>query len=866
MTGRQEDRKTGRLKEKSRLYRIVSYILIMSILITLVTPMPKTHAEATPLSSLPVGARIMFGGRQFAVVNPSDGLVVSLRNVSGEQFDSDGTQIYNPWDTNNIGYYLNNTYYYQFPVTEEGLIKNSTWYIGNQLNETSSSVITRIGLLRESEYNAAKAAGIFPGNGEGTGTDWWLITQYSFESNKVRAVDAAGNPNGTGVSGTYGVRPAFRILESTIFEYDAYSGMYYYPGTLGSDKTLNTLNVGDTLMFHREAWKVVNPSTGLVVADKIDGRRAFDQDNTQTYNPSDGSNIGYYLNNTYYNVLASKEKGIIKNGIWYIGNETNETASSVTAKVGLLRESECNSARTAGIITGSTYDRIWSITPYSGNSTYVRYCYGYWGESATASNLYGVRPALQMLETTVLISVGNGVYRIFADTVPPTSAITYTPSSPHKFGTAVTITATFDEPVADTPVPQISISGANTLANTNMTKTSATVYTYTHTIGAGDGTATVALATAQDLAGNTVTSAPTSGATFTVDNTPPAAPTFEVNPSTKTTGNVTVTINYPGDVATKEYKITDTGIWTDYSVPFTITENYTIFTKCADASGNQNTSASLSVTNIDRTPPSAPTVSPATGTYNTAQMIEVSNTSTDVTYTYYTTDGSDPNITTPTKVTGAQTITIDGDDGDVVILKLVSYDGINLGTEITTATYTFAKNGPGITANPAARAKAPDDISVALTITPGGAEVTNWKYQWDTDQTLDDTKWTDGEMPITTPETITQNTNGTWYLHVRATDNNTNITTQTYGAYKKGTATIDAEYADDTYADERRYFKYYIGLDANDIGRVMLVAPKDAGGVKPIFTRDDILDQATHRFKVSGVYYIDREGKIQEYD
>ena len=54
-----------------------------------------------------------------------------------------------------------------------------------------------------------------------------------------------------------------------------------------------------------------------------------------------------------------------------------------------------------------------------------------------------------------------------------------------------------------------------------MTKTSTTVYTYVHTVGAGDGAATVALSTGTDDAGNLITSAPTSGATFTVDNTAP---------------------------------------------------------------------------------------------------------------------------------------------------------------------------------------------------------------------------------------------------------------------------------------------------------------------------------------------------------
>jgi hypothetical protein len=108
-----------------------------------------------------------------------------------------------------------------------------------------------------------------------------------------------------------------------------------------------------------------------------------------------------------------------------------------------------------------------------------------------------------------------------ADGVAPTAAITYSVAGPYKSGTSVTITATFSVEMADSPVPQMSISGANTLAPVNMTKSSATVYTYLYSVGAGNGTATIAMATGTDLAENVVISAPTSGATFLVDNAPP---------------------------------------------------------------------------------------------------------------------------------------------------------------------------------------------------------------------------------------------------------------------------------------------------------------------------------------------------------
>jgi hypothetical protein len=116
-------------------------------------------------------------------------------------------------------------------------------------------------------------------------------------------------------------------------------------------------------------------------------------------------------------------------------------------------------------------------------------------------------------------SLSNAISGI--DTTAPTAAITYSVAGPYKSGALVTITATFSEVMATSPIPKISISGANTLLATNMTQSSSTVYTYAYIVGSGNGVATVAMNTGTDLAGNIVTSAPTSGATFTVDNTPP---------------------------------------------------------------------------------------------------------------------------------------------------------------------------------------------------------------------------------------------------------------------------------------------------------------------------------------------------------
>lgn len=114
------------------------------------------------------------------------------------------------------------------------------------------------------------------------------------------------------------------------------------------------------------------------------------------------------------------------------------------------------------------------------------------------------------------VTAENGTV-IIQDITPPTAAITYSDADGNvRYGEDLIITATFSEPMANSPVPQIILSGANTLAAANMTKVSETVYTYTHSVALGNGAVTVSLATGTDTHGNVVTSAPTSGNTFTV--------------------------------------------------------------------------------------------------------------------------------------------------------------------------------------------------------------------------------------------------------------------------------------------------------------------------------------------------------------
>src|SRR6266576_5729650 len=102
--------------------------------------------------------------------------------------------------------------------------------------------------------------------------------------------------------------------------------------------------------------------------------------------------------------------------------------------------------------------------------------------------------------------------------------------------------------MAVSPVVKLAISavtGGTALAATNMTQVDSTHYTYLYTVQAGNGTATVTMSIGTDVAGNLITAAPTSGATFTVDNTAPTAAITYSPSTTSVKAGTSLTITAP---------------------------------------------------------------------------------------------------------------------------------------------------------------------------------------------------------------------------------------------------------------------------------------------------------------------------------
>ncbi len=175
---------------------------------------------------------------------------------------------------------------------------------------------------------------------------------------------------------------------------------------------------------------------------------------------------------------------------------------------------------------------------------------------------------------------------------------------------------TFSEDIADTPAMQITGTGVNPIAATNMTRFNATTYTYRWTVGTGDGTQTFTLSQGTDLVGNVIE--PTS-TTITVDNTAPVTPTVNTQTSNDTTPEITGTIGTSTALSLSEtFSVALDGttytptVVTDGTWSFTVSNantltsgTYEVVATATDTAGNVSTDTTSNELTIDTTAPTA---------------------------------------------------------------------------------------------------------------------------------------------------------------------------------------------------------------------------------------------------------------------
>jgi hypothetical protein len=275
----------------------------------------------------------------------------------------------------------------------------------------------------------------------------------------------------------------------------------------------------------------------------------------------------------------------------------DKTAGAAFARVG-----------TAADVTSGIATIAWTKVSGPGSVTFTP-------ANALSTTISAGTDGSYVLRLTATDGAGNSAHsdmNLVWDTVHPIGTVSYS-KNPVREGDSLTITATFSKVMADNPVTQIAISGANTVPATDMTKVNTTHYTYTYTVGSGDGTAIVTLSTGTDLFGNVVISDPITGGTFTVDNTPPAPFTPTAVPASWTSANSVAISFFTTDsgsgMAGYSIKL-DSGAYTNnvtspYALDVSATADgtHTVTVKAIDNVGNYR-EESVTIY-LDKTPPTA---------------------------------------------------------------------------------------------------------------------------------------------------------------------------------------------------------------------------------------------------------------------
>ncbi len=202
------------------------------------------------------------------------------------------------------------------------------------------------------------------------------------------------------------------------------------------------------------------------------------------------------------------------------------------------------------------------------------------------------------------------------DRTAPTATVSYSTTVPTNQNVTATIT----------PSETVAITNNGGLSTYTFTANGSFTFNFT------------------DAAGNTGSVVAT---VSNIDKVAPTAPTFSATPTTPTNGNVTVTITYPVDASTKQYKVGSGGTWTAYTSAVIVTTNNTVYARGIDEAGNTSTEATCIISNIDKTPPTAtvsysttaPTNQNVTATITPSETVTITNNGGLSTYTF-TANGS----------------------------------------------------------------------------------------------------------------------------------------------------------------------------------------------------------------------------------
>ena len=334
------------------------------------------------------------------------------------------------------------------------IVEDSTWNITTTSSIPETTLInnsmigknTSVGLLNEYEYYLSykNIINSFNLNYLNIGYFWWLLNPGD-ESSYLFGVNYDGYTYYSNPSFTDGVRPSIN-LKSNI-KFSGGSGTKDDPYTISGDKEqptinttlLNTRTIGEYVVFDedgdsstKEIYRIVGIEDGKVKLNKNDYVKNETTTLTKKFSISTTYGNGtsdeywdYYLNNTWYNGLASKS--MLDKGTYYIKStsgsysyknslcdtdNTTETTKNCTKTtsiwnteyVGLPRYGEMFASQQGDGVDSSS--PIWLITPYSSSSVWRVESYGD-AYTRNPSDTFAARPSIY-LKSNVVITGGSG--------------------------------------------------------------------------------------------------------------------------------------------------------------------------------------------------------------------------------------------------------------------------------------------------------------------------------------------------------------------------------------------------------------------------------------------------------------------------
>ena len=299
----------------------------------------------------------------------------------------------------------------------------------------TTTVTDAVGLLNMYEYQSSYQGTTYSNGYLNNGLNWWTLTPYS--SSDVRYVYIYGFANDTSPSSySAGVRPSIN-LKSSVRIVDG-DGTIDNPYRLNGDNDTNLSGTylkdrlsGEYIKFGNDEnnlYRIVSHENGtgtkITSAEPLKNSGTFIEsafDSNWSVNYSSSNTIGTFLNGEYLtNYVDSTYRDMIEESTtWYLGtvddgtsyklakytdtSMSNETTSTTSAKVGLLRMGELMSGQFDRYGNNRTY---WTLTP--NGSSYVWFVYndGY-ASNISPDYAYGVRPSLN-LKQNVVITGGTG--------------------------------------------------------------------------------------------------------------------------------------------------------------------------------------------------------------------------------------------------------------------------------------------------------------------------------------------------------------------------------------------------------------------------------------------------------------------------